>query len=319
MSGPDTSTARSHGQVGPPLAVVVCTHNPDVTRLSRVLEALRTQTLKPSEWELCIVDNASICPVRDIASIEWHPSAVVIEEPKLGLVHARVAGIANTRAEVIVFVDDDNVLDPTYLWNASRHADDWPILGAWGGQLIPDWEVPPAAGVRRFISMIGVREFIGDHWSNRPNDWDTAPWGAGMCVRRQVAEAWAHQLRFDPISRLLGVRGEGLLRCEDLDLAFTATDTGLGTGLFEDLRLRHVMPAARVQLDYLVRVAEGNACSATLLDYKRTGRAPARPGLARRLIRASRLVRLDPANRRMKVAEIRGVERARELVAHLSE
>ena len=40
-------------------SVIVCTHNPRLIYLRRVLEALRSQTLPLEQWELLLIDNAS--------------------------------------------------------------------------------------------------------------------------------------------------------------------------------------------------------------------------------------------------------------------
>ena len=41
------------------LSVIICTHNPRLDYLGRVLDALREQTLGKEQWELVVVDNAS--------------------------------------------------------------------------------------------------------------------------------------------------------------------------------------------------------------------------------------------------------------------
>jgi hypothetical protein len=49
-----------------------------------------------------------------------------------------------------------------------------------------------------------------------------------------------------------------------VELAHCALDLGLGTGKSTRLRLTHLVPAARLTLDYFVRHAEGDAASLTL-------------------------------------------------------
>src|SRR5437588_358014 len=97
------------------LSIVICTHNPKPPYLSRVLEALRGQTLPNDEWELLLIDNASSEPVAGRFDIGWHPRGRHVHEPTTGLTPARLRAIAEVRADTIVFVDDDNILDRTYL------------------------------------------------------------------------------------------------------------------------------------------------------------------------------------------------------------
>src|SRR6516165_7404390 len=92
------------------LSVIICTNNPLEEHLRRTLEALRAQTVSTSRWELLIIDNASEPPV-DAGDLSWHPRARVISETIPGLSFARVRGIREAIGDLLVFVDDDNVLD----------------------------------------------------------------------------------------------------------------------------------------------------------------------------------------------------------------
>ena len=96
-------------------SVVICTRNPRLNYVSRVLTALREQTLPVSEWELLVVDNGSENPPQDLVDLSWHPTSRVVYEPEPGLTPARLRAIAEVQGELITFVDDDNVLDPSYL------------------------------------------------------------------------------------------------------------------------------------------------------------------------------------------------------------
>src|SRR2546421_8696932 len=99
-------------------SVVICTHNPRSDYFVRVLDGLRNQTLPLHKWELLIIDNASRLPLASSWDISWHPAARHILESELGLSSARSRGIQEASADLIIFVDDDNVLDETYLAEA---------------------------------------------------------------------------------------------------------------------------------------------------------------------------------------------------------
>jgi len=97
------------------LSVITCAHNPRRDYLALVLDALKTQTLDKQHWEYLLIDNASTEPLEPQVDVAWHPNARHIREEKLGLTHARLRGIAESVGEILVFVDDDNVLDTDYL------------------------------------------------------------------------------------------------------------------------------------------------------------------------------------------------------------
>src|SRR6266571_8013370 len=109
------------------LSVIICCHNPRMDYLARVLKALKAQTLSTDNWELLVVDNTSKDPVSASHDISWHPDARHVCERKLGLTHARLRGIAESSADLLVFVDDDNLLEPDYLERAIAIGQTWPI------------------------------------------------------------------------------------------------------------------------------------------------------------------------------------------------
>ena len=181
-------------EVGDPVlqaSVIICAHNPRSDYFARVLASLRDQTLPLDNWELLIIDNASKVPLAPDWDISWHPTARHIVESEVGLAVARRRGIREACADLIVFVDDDNVLDKTYLTQAVGIGRDWPLLGAWGsGSIQADFEVKPSESVMDFLPYLALRETASPQWSNVASCVQAMPWGAGLCVRKAVAVAY---------------------------------------------------------------------------------------------------------------------------------
>lgn len=299
----------------PDVSVIICTHNPRPAYFSRTLEALRAQGLANDRWELVIVDNKSAEPVAGRIDLAWHPRARVVHEPKLGLTPARLRGIREASAELLVFVDDDNVLDPDFLEVALATARDKPFLGSWSGQCRPGLEEEPPAWSRRYFGNLVLREFDRDSWSNLPRLPDSMPCGAGLCVRRDVAR---HYLALhDEGSRAIQLdrTGDSLLSGGDNDLAACACELGLGVGLIASLKLTHLIPPERFTAEYHARLAEGISFSSVLLDAERGISTPPRSRLGR-LADIARIWRLKPPHRQIARAAIRGRDRAaRQLAA----
>ena len=116
------------------LSVILCTHNPRLDIIARTLDALKRQSLATNRWELVLVDSCSEPPLRAQFNLSWHPHSQWIEERELGANAARQAAFREHRGKVLVIVDDDNFLEPTYLETALAIAERWPQLGAWGRQ-----------------------------------------------------------------------------------------------------------------------------------------------------------------------------------------
>ena len=145
-------------------SVIICTHNPTFHYLARVLNALQSQTLPRHKWELLIVDNKSQIALAPNWDISWHPTARHVLERELGVVYARCRGIQEASSNLIIFVDDDNVLDENYLAEAIKIGQKYPFLGAWGsGRIRGEFEVEPP---ERFRSWLPVREVTTPRWSN---------------------------------------------------------------------------------------------------------------------------------------------------------
>jgi len=243
---------------------------------------MQSQTMAKEQWELIIVDNHSEKRLESALDLRWHPAARVIREEDLGLTPARVRGIREAQAELLVFVDDDNVLADDYVQQAVEIGNTWPILGAWGGSIGPWFETEPSKEARLCLDSLTLREVREISWSNFTNRWDRLPWGAGLCVRRAVALKWASRAAMDSIRRGLGRRGTSLLSQEDTDLALTACDLGLGTGIFPALELTHLIPSCRLESHYLRKLAESISYSMTMLQAIR-GSPPKRPSFRQRI------------------------------------
>lgn len=267
----------------PEISVLLCTHRPDAARLRATLEGLRRQTLSSARWELLVIDNASTPPLDLAAALAWHPLARMLREEKLGLTHARCAGIAAAAAPLLVFVDDDNVLAPDYLAAALTLAADRPDLGAIGGEVVAEFEAEPAPEVKPWLGVLALRTVPVARWAMYPEINDTLPCGAGLVVRAAVARRYLDALRTDPVRAALDRRGDSLASCGDTDLALTAVDHGLGTGVFPGLRLVHLIPARRVRPDYLLALIEDLERSRQILCHLRGLPVDPPPGLARRV------------------------------------
>lgn len=244
----------------PLLSVVIPTHNPHPLRFARVLEALHQQTLSAESWELLIIDNASLVPVELPTALACvHRPPLVIIEPRLGLTSARWRGITEAIAQFIVFVDDDNVLEPLYLEEVIRLFREFPQLGAAGGKSIPEYEVAPPLWFTEGLAPLGCRDlgtleqiFLARDYALQPAYPPFAPIGAGMALRKDAAAAWMATALTSPVTDR---RGNSLSSAGDCDLVLHVLDSGWDVGYFPSLSLTHLMDAARVSPSYLEAIS----------------------------------------------------------------
>ena len=256
------------------ISVIICSHNPRADYLSRTLASLRRQSLCTGQWELLLVDNASAAPLRDRFDLSWHPAGRHVREDTVGLTAARCRGIRDAKGELLIFVDDDNVLAEDYLERASSVWRRHPELGAWGaGRIQPEFEAAPSKEVTPFLPRLALRSTDRPLWSNNPNDAACCPFGAGLCVTRDVAIGFVvliHELGSD----FLGRKAQGLNANEDDVFVWASIARGLGFGVFPDMRLTHLIAARRVSQDYIVRLLRDSRFSECLLYFLLCGIRP---------------------------------------------
>jgi glycosyltransferase involved in cell wall biosynthesis len=255
----------------PVLSAIVCTHNPRGDYLSKVIESLKAQVLNRTCWELLFIDNASTERLENNWDLSWHPNARHVREDELGLTPARLRGIRESRGKFLVFVDDDNILEPDYLAQAVRLGEEWPSLGAWGGSVSGEFEFPPQSWTEPYWDYICVRECREPRWSNNPGDWSSLPFGAGLCIRAELARLYSQLSKACPYRQMLDRKGTGLMASGDIDMVLLGRMLGLGFGRFPALRMSHLIPAWRLSEDYLVELVQSTSLSNVLLSEIHSG------------------------------------------------
>ncbi len=248
------------------LSVIIPTYNPHHGRLQRTLEGLRAQTLSADQWECLLVNNASTeFPGPNFFSKFTPTNFTVLQEPKLGLTAARQRGLRAARGALAVLVDDDNVLAPDYLEQVVALFARQPRIGLAGGKSIPEFEHPPVDWACEFLALLALRDLGPTEQIStglRPADSDRnsypafAPIGAGMALRRAAWNAW---LERTPNSgpALCDRRGGELTSGGDNDLVLCAMRAGWEVGYFPALSLTHLIPASRLEAEYLSRLNRG--------------------------------------------------------------
>ncbi|BAY36709.1 family 2 glycosyl transferase [Nostoc sp. NIES-2111] len=251
------------------ITVIICTHNPRREYLSRVLHALKLQTLPMSQWELILIDNASETILASEIDLNWHPHARHVREKTLGLTAARLRAFKEASNEILVFVDDDNVLDANYLKNTSEIVQENPHLGAIGGKSLPEYEIEPESWINQFSVCLALRN-LGDEpliyfakkTDDSPDQYPAfAPIGAGLVLRRQAAQIYAQNVAQDSSRLALGRTGKQLISGEDNDINLTILEAGWGVGYFPQLQLTHLISANRLSKNYLARLNRASSRS----------------------------------------------------------
>lgn len=266
------------------LSVIICAHNPREDYLRRTLASLRGQLLDKTEWEFLLIDNGSTPPLGEAWDLRWHPQGRCVQEGEIGLTAARLRAIREAKGQLLIFVDDDNVLSPDYLSVAVATMAAHPFLGVVGaGVLAPEFEVKPSSTVKEMLPQLALRTVQVSHWSNNVMDSPTLPWGAGLCVRREVAQHYLTLVEALTTASVLDRRGQQLFCGGDDLFSWAGVELGYGFGIFPELRITHLISAGRVEANYLLRLVHDHSFSHGILRYLLVGAKPQPFGLARRV------------------------------------
>jgi GT2 family glycosyltransferase/glycosyltransferase involved in cell wall biosynthesis len=240
---PDAQVGRL---TAPDATVIVCTRN-----RSEELPDNVALLLAAGARDVVIVDNDSSDDTAVVAAelAARRPEVVrVVVEPRGGLCHARNAGAAAARHELLLYLDDDARPAPGWLehfaWTLARPGVvnvGGPISALWPPERRPGW---PGRDLEPLLSVLD----LGDaERSLVPPD---VVYGACWAVRRGALRAVGG---FDPA---FGPGPEARINGDEVSVAYRLHKLGLGRSVYAPgAAVGHRIPAARVDDSFMVHRA----------------------------------------------------------------
>lgn len=254
------------------ISVVICTYN-GAGRISVVLNALACQTHDRNDWELLVIDNASndnTCElVKGIIQQIHGGRGRVVREERSGLSFARARAAQEARGEILCFLDDDNIPAPHFVSAVIEAFAQRPTAGVIGGKVLARWETEPtplALAVAPFALAICD---LGDS----PQRIDTPGGGivgAGLCVRADLLQKIFASSTL--ATMVTDRKGSSLISGGDLAISIVARQFGWECWYVPTLQIEHVLPAGRMDKNYLLRlydgIGRGQAAARKCYDWK---------------------------------------------------
>ena len=127
----------------PEISVVICTYNrAELLRLA--LTSLLRQSPANITYEVVVVDNNSTAETRAVVDELAQSDARVryVRETRQGNAYARNTGVAEARAPIVAFLDDDVTVRDHWVELIPRKFKE-SNAGFIGGKVLPRWEQPP--------------------------------------------------------------------------------------------------------------------------------------------------------------------------------
>jgi len=166
------------------VSVIICCYNSS-NRITTTLEYLANQSVASSiSWEVIVVNNASTDNTREVAQSHCIGSAVnpsfrIVDQPIPGLTAARQKGIEVSIYDILIFCDDDNHFEPTYVQDAYELMLRNSQIGIAGGWVKPRLPFYPGKWIEQNYAALAIGK-QSDH--NQFVEW---VFGAGMILRKK--------------------------------------------------------------------------------------------------------------------------------------
>jgi glycosyltransferase involved in cell wall biosynthesis len=194
------------------ISVILCTYN-RCQSLEKALASVAASTIPQSlDWEVLVVDNNSNDRTREVVDhfCIHRPGRIrYLFEPRPGKSHALNAGLQHASGDLIAFLDDDVVVDPSWLRNLTAPILEGKCAGA-GGRILPELGFSPPRWLPTTVkyALAPLALFDLGMEAGRLSE---APFGTNMAFRSAMFEKYGH-FRAD-----LGPQPGSAIRNEDTE------------------------------------------------------------------------------------------------------
>ena len=232
------------------LSLIIPTHNRS-ERLIAALESVIRQDLPAADWECVVVSNYStddtVARFGDFAARYPGLNLRLVTEDGPGVSYARNRGIAETSAPLLVFIDDDERINPGFLRAYADFFDAHPDAVVAGGRIIAEYVTGRPAWLSKYTEMpIANPMDFGD--AVRPFPAGRVPGGGNMAFRRSAA------LRYGGFDPSLGRVGRMLIGGEENDFFERLMRGGETCWYVPGAVMWHIIPPEKLTESYFRRL-----------------------------------------------------------------
>lgn len=231
------------------LTAIICTYN-RAKYIGPLLESIAANDLPKAEYEILLVDNNCTDNTREISETfaEAHPevSFRYTTEPEQGLSAARNRGIKEAKGDIIVYIDDDALVDPHYLRDYAEWFSAHPDTMACGGPIIPLYETQEPEWMSPYTrALLTAWMDYGDTPREYPQG--RFPGGGNAAYRKSVFEKVGY------FNTELGRKGDSLMGAEEKDIFDKMHALGMQILYLPTPVLHHIIPQKKLEKDFFDR------------------------------------------------------------------
>ena len=232
------------------LTVIICTYN-RAKYIEPLLESIAVNDLPKSEYEIVLVDNNCTDNTREICETfaEAHPDVQFryTNEPEQGLSAARNKGIKEAKGDILVYIDDDAVVDTHYLRDYVEWFAAHPETMACGGPIEPLYETQEPKWMSPYTkALLTAWMNYGDKVREYPKG--RYPGGGNAAYRKEVFE------KVGLFNTALGRKGGNLMGSEEKDIFDKMHALHMQVLYLPTPVLHHCIPQAKLEKEYFDRL-----------------------------------------------------------------
>ena len=232
------------------LSVIICTYNRE-KYIGNLLESIAANTLAKQEYELLLVDNnctdntKTVC--MEFANRHQDINFRYLQESEQGLSAARNKGIKEAKGNILVYVDDDALVDNTYLQTFADFFSLNPDKYAAGGPIIPLYETKEPEWMTPYTkALLTGYMYFGDKERQYPRG--RYPGGGNAAYRAEVFQ------KTGLFNTELGRKGDSLMGAEEKDIFDKMQTLGMQFYYLPEAVLHHIIPQKKLEKDYFDRL-----------------------------------------------------------------
>ena len=232
------------------LSVIICTYNRE-KYIGNLLESITKNTLKKSEYEILLIDNNCTDNTESVCQLFAKQHSEIcfryLHEQEQGLSAARNKGIREAKGDILVYVDDDALVDEWYLETFADFFNNNPNIFAAGGPIIPLYETQEPKWMTRYTKeLLCGYLYFGDKETMFPRG--RYPGGGNAAYRSEVFQ------KIGFFNTELGRKGNSLMGAEEKDIFDKMQTLGMQFYYLPQAILHHIIPQKKLEQDYFDRL-----------------------------------------------------------------
>ena len=221
---------------------VTCTYNRD-KYLGQTLESLCQQVYPKDSFELIIVDNNStdetalVC--KNVMGKYPDVNTYYVKEINQGLSFALNRGIKKAKGEFILFVDDDETINPNHLEKLDCYLMEYPQIRLCGTQVVPIYETEKP----KWLSHFTMRLITGHYDQGdkvKKLEAKNYPGTGHTIIKKELYDIVGYY------NTDLGRKGKGLMGAEDKDMFLRLIENNIECYYLPGIPIYHHIPANKL-------------------------------------------------------------------------